>query len=531
NAAAQVLKAGEEVAQTLTVESLDGTASHAITVKVTGANDAAVVSAEVEGGTHVEDGDAFSVDLLAHASEVDHDAVLTIKDGEAGIAATVITGEWAVPLQFTLVDSTLSIDPAQFQALAEGEILEVVLSYVVSDGLGGEAPATARFTITGTNDDAVVTVDAGTVNDRAVREAGGVANATAGDASASGRLTVADVDTGEAVFRAPASLNGTYGTFVFDAATGTWSYALDNSRTATQALSGGQTVSDTLTVTSHDGTASHAIAVTLTGANDAATNVSLTANLVAENSWAGTVVGSLSSTDADSGDTHTYQLIDGAGGRFTLSGNTLVVTNNSLLDYEQASSHTVVVRSSDQNGLSLDQILTVTLQDVWNETATGTARNDVVTGGGGNDRLSGGSGNDILSAGGGKDVLDGGTGNDRLVGGLGQDVLTGGKGRDVFAFGNKETGTTKGTADFITDFSGKAGDKIDLKAIDADVKKKGDQAFSFIGQSAFSKAGQVRYEKTSKETYVYLNTDSDKAAESVIKLKGSIDLQKGWFVL
>ena len=38
-------------------------------------------------------------------------------------------------------------------------------------------------------------------------------------------------------------------------------------------------------------------------------------------------------------------------------------------------------------------------------------------------------------------------------------------------------------------------------------------------------------EKTKKATYVYLNTDNDKAAEAVIKLKGALDLQKSWFVL
>ena len=58
-----------------------------------------------------------------------------------------------------------------------------------------------------------------------------------------------------------------------------------------------------------------------------------------------------------------------------------------------------------------------------------------------------------------------------------------------------------------------------------------DQKFAFIGKEAFTKAGQVRYEKTKKETFVYLNTDNDKAAEAVIKLKGAIDLSKGWFVL
>ena len=77
----------------------------------------------------------------------------------------------------------------------------------------------------------------------------------------------------------------------------------------------------------------------------------------------------------------------------------------------------------------------------------------------------------------GKDVLNGGTGNDRLTGGAGQDTLTGGSGKDVFVFGNKELCTSTKTADYITDFSGKGGDRIDLRGIDADVKKKGDQNF------------------------------------------------------
>src|SRR5215213_1381341 len=67
-----------------------------------------------------------------------------------------------------------------------------------------------------------------------------------------------------------------------------------------------------------------------------------------------------------------------------------------------------------------------------------------------------------------KDVLNGGAGNDRLIGGAGKDTLTGGSGKDVFVFANKDTGTSKGTADYITDFSGKGGDKIDLTLIDAD---------------------------------------------------------------
>jgi hypothetical protein len=101
----------------------------------------------------------------------------------------------------------------------------------------------------------------------------------------------------------------------------------------------------------------------------------------------------------------------------------------------------------------------------------------------------------------------------------------------VFVFDDRETSASKSSADYITDFKGRDGDRIDLRAVDANTKKSGDQNFSFIGTKAFSKEGQVRYEKAKGYTYVYLNTDSDKAAEAVIKLKDAITLSKGWFVL
>src|SRR5262249_3678328 len=66
-------------------------------------------------------------------------------------------------------------------------------------------------------------------------------------------------------------LQGAYGSFTFDAATGAWTYTLDNGSAAVQGLKAGQQVSDSLTVTSQDGTASQAIVVTITGANHAAT--------------------------------------------------------------------------------------------------------------------------------------------------------------------------------------------------------------------------------------------------------------------
>jgi Ca2+-binding RTX toxin-like protein len=175
------------------------------------------------------------------------------------------------------------------------------------------------------------------------------------------------------------------------------------------------------------------------------------------------------------------------------------------------------------------------------DTLSGGAGGDVLTGdafanhliaNGGNDRLNGGSGNDSLDGGAGNDVFIAGVGNDRLMGGLGKDTFTGNTGRDVFVFDDRDTGSSKSRADTITDFRGRSGDRLDLKLVDANTRKRGDQKFSFIGDDeAFTAAGQVRFEKTKGYTYVYLNTDSDRAAEAVIKLKGAMDLSKGWFVL
>src|SRR5258707_13079879 len=90
----------------------------------------------------------------------------------------------------------------------------------------GTATHDIDVTITGSNDNATITTSVS--EDNAVTEAGGVANATAGDPSAAGTLTVNDVDSGENHFQAPApaSLAGAYGTYTFNPTTGAWSYTL-----------------------------------------------------------------------------------------------------------------------------------------------------------------------------------------------------------------------------------------------------------------------------------------------------------------
>lgn len=109
-------------------------------------------------------------------------------------------------------------------------------------------------------------------------------------------------------------------------------------------------------------------------ANAAPTDLSLSANTVAENAPNGTVVGTVSGTDPDAGDTKTYSLTNTAGGRFAINGSTgvLTVADGSLLNYEAATSHTVTVRVTDSGGLTYDETFTINLTNI-NESPTITS--------------------------------------------------------------------------------------------------------------------------------------------------------------
>jgi Ca2+-binding RTX toxin-like protein len=85
---------------------------------------------------------------------------------------------------------------------------------------------------------------------------------------------------------------------------------------------------------------------------------------VEENSANGTAIGNLITTDPNAGDTHTYTLINDAGGRFTIVDNQIVVANGSLLLYEDSPSQTIKVSATDNTGLSYEQDLVINVKDV-----------------------------------------------------------------------------------------------------------------------------------------------------------------------
>jgi hypothetical protein len=78
---------------------------------------------------------------------------------------------------------------------------------------------------------------------------------------------------------------------------------------------------------------------------------------LSENAAIGTVVGTLSATDPDLTSTLTYSLTNNGGGKFSLTGTSLLVLAN--IDYEVTPGISVTVTVTDQGGLSFVKTFTI----------------------------------------------------------------------------------------------------------------------------------------------------------------------------
>jgi hypothetical protein len=96
------------------------------------------------------------------------------------------------------------------------------------------------------------------------------------------------------------------------------------------------------------------------------TALGLSANTIAENQPIGTAVGTFSSTDANPFDTFTYTLVAGMNdtdnGSFQIVGNEL--RSSTVFDFETKTSYTIRVQTTDDSGLSFEQMFTITISDV-----------------------------------------------------------------------------------------------------------------------------------------------------------------------
>ncbi len=109
-------------------------------------------------------------------------------------------------------------------------------------------------------------------------------------------------------------------------------------------------------------------------ANYAPTGFSLSPNSILENKPASVVVGTLTASDLNGSDTHTFALVNSAScagngadnANFSITGNSLSTTAS--FDFETRASYQVCVTVTDNNGLSFTGEHTVNIADVADET-------------------------------------------------------------------------------------------------------------------------------------------------------------------
>ncbi|MDE1221339.1 VCBS domain-containing protein [Vibrio aestuarianus] len=273
----QHLGAGESFQQTFTVESIDGSAKKDITVTVHGTNDAPVASAEVRLANGLEDNKIVltTSQLLANTSDVDDNDIgkLSIENLQADHGAIALN-----------TDGTFTFTPEKDY---NGD---VHFSYDVKDAHGGMTHTGASTTLSAVGDKAQIAgVDTGSIteNSAGVDMSPDYAHsgiATLGNTTlyADGKLTITDPDVGESGFERQGSngydYHGTYGDLIL-LTDGTWHYHADAGHlsgigarpttrgTAIDQLGEGQSLTDTITVHSKDGT-THDIVITIHGSND-----------------------------------------------------------------------------------------------------------------------------------------------------------------------------------------------------------------------------------------------------------------------
>jgi hypothetical protein len=115
------------------------------------------------------------------------------------------------------------------------------------------------------------------------------------------------------------------------------------------------------------------VRVSTSAPNFAPTDIALSANSIAENNAVNDTIGTLSTTDPESADTHTYSLVAGTGdtdnASFNISGSALRA--GVAFDFETKSSYSVRVRTTDSANNTFEKVFTITVTDV-NETPSDT---------------------------------------------------------------------------------------------------------------------------------------------------------------
>ncbi len=303
------------------------------------------------------------------AITLDISTALTDLDGSETLSAITLSGlpEGSIVSAGTQnIDGSWSVAQDDLEGLQltppkdYSDNFEINVSVTATDSNGSSSTSTAVLpvTITTAPDEAVISGSGATLTEDTIQ-------------TASGQLTIIDPDADEAHFTAE-TIEGIYGSLDV-AEDGSWTYNLNNDADTVQQLGTGDTATDTLTVTSADGS-THDLVMTITGSNDAISIVSdsnTTPNTIMENAADGTEIHLTGlATDAD-GDAILYTLVDDQGneianGPFSINTESGVVTlqDRSLIDYETESSHTLHIQASSADGTSSTSDFQVQIEDV-----------------------------------------------------------------------------------------------------------------------------------------------------------------------
>ncbi|WP_298943670.1 VCBS domain-containing protein, partial [uncultured Psychromonas sp.] len=350
-AAIQALDDGESLTDTITVTTSDGV-EQAIVITINGVDDLSVVTGD-DTGAVTEDADATTLSTTGTLSLSDVDTTDTTTftaesiQGDYGTVTIDENGEWTYA-----ADNT----QAAIQALDEGETLTDTITVTTSDGVDQEIV----ITINGVDDLSVVTGD----DTGAVTE-----DADASTLSTTGTLSLSDVDTTDTTTFTAESITGDYGTVTIDE-NGEWTYAADNTQAAIQALDDGESLTDTITVTTSDGV-EQAIVITINGVDDLSVVTGDDTGAVTEDADAATLTttGTLSLSDVDTTDTTTFtaESITGDYGTVTIDENgewTYAADNTQAaiqaLDEGETLTDTITVMTSD----GVEQTIEITINGV-----------------------------------------------------------------------------------------------------------------------------------------------------------------------
>ncbi|MBU2869478.1 VCBS domain-containing protein, partial [Colwellia sp. E2M01] len=355
-AASEALTAGQVVTDSFAAASADGTTQQVV-ITITGVNGIATITGTSTGSINED----VTVAITGDLNVTDEDAgeatftTQTNAAGTYGVFTIDATGAWSYTLG------------AASEALTAGQV--VTDSFMVSSSDTTDTQL-VTVTITGVNGVATIT---GTSTGAATEDSA---------AQVTGSLSVTDEDTGEALFIAQADTDGTYGGFTL-ATNGNWTYDLDNTNTAVQALPDGATLTDSFTATSADSTGTQLVTVTITGVNGVATITGTSTGAATEDS-AAQVTGSLSVTDEDTGEALFIAQADtdGTYGGFTLATNgnwtyDLDNTNTAVQALPDGATLTdsFTATSADSTGT---QLVTVTITGVNGiATITGTSTGSI----------------------------------------------------------------------------------------------------------------------------------------------------------